>query len=257
MKWCGLLWLLAVSTMAAVAQTPIAQKPQFEVASIKPSTSDSGPAGIQRTQEQFVASDLSLPFLIRWAYDLDEDRLVGLPKGFDSTKFNIAARIPQDEKLIPGVTLQLMMQNLLADRFGLVVHRETRALSIYTLTVDKNGPKVHFVDPAQPVGMNPFDMTDPGRIVGTRVTSEMLTKVLAEHFGRPVEDATGITKPFDFVLEWRPDTVTSPDESAGDGSSRASIFTALREQLGFRLNARKTSVEVIVVDHVERVPTEN
>lgn len=257
MKWHGLLWLLAVSTIAAVAQTPTEQKPQFEVASIKPSASDSGPAGIKRTQEQFGASDLSLPFLIRWAYDVDEDRLVGLPKGLESARFDIAARIPRDEKLIPGVTLQLMMQNLLANRFGLVVHRETRALSIYTLTTDKNGAKVHFVDPAKPVGMNPFDMTDPGRIVGTTVTAEMLAKVLAGQLGRPVEDATGITKPFDFVLEWRPDTVTSPDEPAGAASSRASIFTALREQLGFGLNARKTSVEVIVVDHVERVPTEN
>ena len=75
--------------------------------------------GINRSAGQFTTSNLSVPFLIRWAYDLDEDRLAGVPKGFDSARFDITAKIPADEKLIPGVTLRLMMQNLLADRFKL------------------------------------------------------------------------------------------------------------------------------------------
>src|SRR5262249_1471095 len=75
--------------------------------------------GINRSAGQFTTSNLSVPFLIRWAYDLDEDRLAGVPKGFDSARFDITAKTSADEKLIPGVTLRLMMQNLLADRFKL------------------------------------------------------------------------------------------------------------------------------------------
>lgn len=257
MRWRALSWLFGMSVMAALAQAPTEQKPQFEVASVRLSTADSGPAGIKRSQEQFLASGLSLPFLIRWAYDLDEDRLIGVLNGLDAAKFDIVAKIPQDEKLIPGVTLRLMMQDLLAERFRLAVHREARELLSYALTTDEGGPKIHFVDPAKPTGMNPFDMTDAGRIVGTGVTTEMLAKVLADQLKRPVEDATGIKKPFDFVLEWQPDTVTNPDESIDGGSGRASIFTALKEQLGFRLDARKSAVEVIVIDHVEKMPSEN
>jgi uncharacterized protein (TIGR03435 family) len=159
--------------------------------------------------------------------------------------------------LIPGVTLRLMMQNLLADRFKLRVHREMRELRSYALVTDKNGPKVRFVDPTRPVGMNPFNMTARGRIVGTRVTAEMLAKVLADQLKRPVEDLTAITMPFDFTLEWMPDSVADQSETVAANSIRASIFTALREQLGFTLNSRQSAVEVIVIDHVESVPTEN
>jgi len=244
--------------LIAVAPSARAQssRPQFEVASIKPSSADSGAAGINRSVGQFATSNLSLPFLIRWAYDLDEDRLIGVPKGLDTAKFDIVAKIPQDEKLIRG-TLQLMMQNLLADRFHLTVHSETRELSSYALMTDNAGPKVHFVDASQPVGMNPFNITDRGRLVGTRVTAEMLAKVLADQLKRPVHDLTGISMPFDFVLEWMPDTITDQDEVVGASSARATIFTALREELGFRLNSRKSAVEVIVIDHVEKVPSDN
>jgi uncharacterized protein (TIGR03435 family) len=229
-------------------------RPAFEVAVIKPSTDDSGPAGINRSTRQFMTTSLSLPFLIRWAYDLDEDRLIA-PKGLDSAKFDITAKTPEGEKLIPNVGLRQMMQSLLSDRFKLSIHRETRELSSYALVTDKDGPKVRFVDATQPVGMNPFKMTDRGRIVGTRVTAEMLAKVLSDQIKRPVQDLSGVSNSFDFVLEWMPDTLT--DQDAGDTAARPSLFTALSEQLGFRLQARKTAVEVIVVDHIEKLPTEN
>jgi uncharacterized protein (TIGR03435 family) len=172
-------------------------------------------------------------------------------------RFDISAKIPPDLKLIPNVTLRLMMQNLLADRFKLRVHQEMRELQSYALVKEKAGPRVRFVDPSQPVGMNPFNMTDPGRIVGTRVTAEMLAKVLAEQLKRPVQDLTGITMPFDFTLEWMPDSFADQSDTPGANSNRASIFTSLREQLGFSLNSGKSSVEVIVIDHVESVPSQN
>jgi uncharacterized protein (TIGR03435 family) len=81
--------------------------------------------------------------------------------------------------------------------------------------------------------------------------------LLADQLKRPVEDVTGITMPFDFTLEWMPDSNADRREAGGANSIRASLFTALREQLGFSLTSRKSAVEVIVIDHVESVPTEN
>ena len=233
---------------------------EFEVASIKPSNEDSPPMGLHRTAGQFTVSNLTVPFLIRWAYDLDEDRLVGAPKGLDSARFDIVAKIP-GRTLVRG-ELQLMMQSLLAERFKLRIHREKRELTSYTLVKEKDGPKVHFVDLGAGFGQDPFRMTDRGRLTGTKVTAAMLAKVLAVQVGRPVEDQTGIADPFDFTLEWTPDTVLTGDPAdaqpvAREGRNRPSIFTAVREQLGFRLNARKAAVEVIVVDRVESRPTEN
>ena len=104
-------------------------------------------------------------------------------------------------------------------------------------------------------------MTERGRLVGRKVTANMLAKVLSEQIRRPIEDLTGITEPFDFVLEWTPDA-DFPIPAAGppptlENSSRLSLVTAITEQLGFRLNSRKSAVQVIVIDYIERTPTEN
>jgi uncharacterized protein (TIGR03435 family) len=236
------------------------QKPaSFEVASIKPSNSNSPPMAINRTRGQFATSNTSLPFLIRWAYDLDEDRLIGVPRGLESATFDIVAKTP-DGNLAPG-QLQLMMQSLLAERFRLRIHKETREISSYVLVTDKDGPKVHFVDLGEGFGQNPFSMTDRGRLVGSKVTAEMLAKVLAGQIGRPVADLTAIKTPFDFTLEWNPDmdlpagAGAQPESSAG--RNRSSIFTAISEQLGFKLNSRRSAVEVVVIDSVETRPTDN
>jgi len=230
----------------AVAALAI-QERAFEVASVKQSTAQSPPLGIKRTTGQFTVTSASLPFLIRWAYDLDQDRLFGIPKGLDSATFDIIAKIP-DGALAPG-DLQRMMRSLLAERFKLRVHTETRELSSYALVTESGGSKVRFVETGEGIRQNPFNMTDRGRLVGTKVMPAMLAKVLAEQIGRPVVDQTEIKMPFDFVLEW------NPIEQGDQFQSRPSIFTAVREQLGFRLNARKSAVEVIVIDAVERMPT--
>ena len=141
-------------------QTPIA----FEVATIKPSTANSLPIGIRRNQSQFTTSNTSIAFLIRWVYDLDERRLVGTTNNLESIRYDIVGKVPAGE-LAPG-QLQLMMQSLLADRFKLRVHKEMRELSAYALVVDKDGPKLHFVDLEDGIGQNPFKMTDRGRLGG-------------------------------------------------------------------------------------------
>lgn len=148
-----------------------------------------------------------------------------------------------------------MMKALLADRFKLRVHTEARVLPIYTLDVDRNGPKVHLLDAPLAVNHDPFKMTEPGRLTGTSVTTGMLAKVLTNQLGRDVRDHTGFKGAFDFTLEWRPDSAALADSPGAD--SRASIFVAIREQLGFKLTAGKAPVEVIAIEHVENHPAVN
>ena len=254
--------LIAIAGKASPGQSslqaPPAQPNAFDVASIKPSGENSPPMGIRRTPDQFVTSNTSLLFLIRWAYTLDEDRLIGGPRNMDSVKFDIAAKIPE-RKLERG-QLQLMMQALLVDRFKLAVHKETRTLTSFILIVDKNGPKLHFVDLGEGIGENPFQMPDRGHLVGTKVTATMLARVLSERLHRSVVDESGIANPFNFTLEWDPDTEVTLSDDPGQiapGGDGRSIFTALKEQLGLRLVSRKVPTEVIVIDHVELSPTAN
>jgi uncharacterized protein (TIGR03435 family) len=260
-----LLMVTATSAMAApiavgaLQATPRVQQRQtalrlaFEVASIKPSGPNSPPTSISSSPGRFTTSATSLRRLVTWAYDVGDDRLVGAPDWLDSSRFDISATVPpkeQDEEPVRE-RLKVMMQSLLADRFRLVSHRETRELPIYALLVDRSGPKIQLRDAGADLGRNTFGMPGSGHLVGTKVTTRMLAKVLSEQLNRSVDDVTRLEGIFDFTLEWAPET------DVANASGRPSIFTAIREQLGLRLEARRGPVEVLVIDGIERVPTEN
>ena len=246
--------LVALVAPSVSAQTPVPSRvegPQFEVATIKPSSADSAPISIRRLPGgRFVTSNTPLPMLIAWAYGVDDGRLFGVPKGLDAA-FDVVAKASEAEPA--GGQVQLMMRALLAERFKLVVHQETRELTAYELVNDTGGPKVRVVESSNPPDPNPFSMSAAGRLTGTRVTTDMLAKVLSNQLGRPVKNATGFASAFDFTLQWTPDTATG----AIDDPQRPSLVTAVREQLGFRLVAKKTPVDVVVIDHVESTPTAN
>ena len=233
--------------------------PAFEVASIRPSDPASR-ISIARSGDRLTTTNTSLEMLITWAYDIRDDRLFGKPKWLDSDRYDIVAKAGQS--LGPG-RLQQMMQSLLASRFQLALHRETRELAMYAMVIGKDGAKVHLTEASGPAGQNPFSMPGRGRLTGSLVTAGMLANVLSNQLGRSVQDQTGLKGVFDFSLEWEPDTdapstnvdaVSEPSASARAGPS---IFTAIQEQLGFKLERRKGPVEVIVIDHVENVPTGN
>jgi uncharacterized protein (TIGR03435 family) len=227
--------------------------PAFEVASIKPSEPTS-PVGIRRLAGgRFVTSNTSLRLLITWTYDIGDERLAGAPGWLDSVRFDVAAKAPNENPTLDE--LHSMMKSLLADRFKLRVHTETRDLPMYRLDVDKNGPRVRVLDAPLAVNHDPFRMTESGRLTGTSVTTGMLAKVLTNQLGHYVRDSTGFMGAFDFTLEWRPDSASSV--ASPDADTRASIFTAIREQLGFRLTAGRAPVELIAIDHVENHPTDN
>jgi bla regulator protein blaR1 len=246
--------LVALVASSVSAQKPVPSRvegPAFEVATIKPSGADSAPMLIKRLPGgRFVTSNTPVPMLVAWAYGVDDGRLFGVPKGLDAG-FDVVAKASEAEPA--AGQMQLMMRALLAERFKLVVHHETRELTAYELVSDAGGPKVRVVESSNPPDPNPFSMSAAGRLTGTRVTTDMLAKVLSNQLGRPVKNASGFASAFDFTLQWTPDTAIA----AIDDPSRPSLLTAVREQLGFRLVAKKTPVDVIVIDHVESTPTAN
>jgi uncharacterized protein (TIGR03435 family) len=199
---------------------------------------------------RLVTSNTPLTFLVAWAFGLDDGRLFGMPKGADSARFDIVAKAPT-ENLASGQT-QLMMRALLTDRFGLLVHTEKRNLTAYALVLADRSLKVAVANPPEPAAANPFSMTAPGILTGRRVTADMLAKALSSQLGEPVENLTRLTGSFDFTLQWRPDTA-----GAADDGTRASLFTAIQEQLGLRLEARRVPVDVIVIDRLALTPTPN
>ncbi len=237
MKVIALVATLAV----AFAQTPLS----FEVASIKASEPGT-PLAIRRSGHRIVTTSSSLQFLISWAYDLHTDLVYGKPGWLDSARYDIVASAPEDQP----AKLQERMQTLLVERFHLAVHRETRELPLYALVVGKGGPKFSLSKAPEVFGQNPFGGSGPGSLVGTQVSAAMLAKVLSQQLNKTVQDHTGLAGAFDFKLEWQPDGMPPiPD--------RASLFTAIQEQLGLRLEARKGPVQVLVIDRVENSPTAN
>lgn len=248
--------LVACAGLPALAQAP-AVPPGFEVASVKPSD-PAGTMGIRRSGNRISFSNTSLLFLITWAYDVHSDHVYGQPKWLDSVRYDIVANAAKDGPAAPArlhgepSALQRMMQALLAERFKLTVHKEVKELPMYALVVAKGGPKVQLMKEPDEIGQNPFRGSRDGRLIGSQVTAEMLANVLGQQLGRTVEDQTGLKGVFDFKLEWQPESTAAPAEGAG-----ASVFAAIQEQLGLKLEGRKGRVEVLVIDHMESVPTEN
>ena len=140
-----------------------------------------------------------------------------------------------------------MLQNLLAERFKLKLHRERRETQIYALVPGKNGPRLTESGPDAPHSVR----EGPGRLTGSGVPISALADHLSGplyQLGRQVVDRTGLKGNYDFTLEWAASDSDAPGQS---------LFTALQEQLGLKLEAQRSSVDVLVVDSMEKAPTEN
>ena len=165
-----------------------------------------------------------------------------------------------------------MFQTLLADRFQLKLHRETKELPIYALLVGKNGPKLKPAESQE--GPNGRMMMRPGHFEGSKFAMSSLADMLSRFVSRPVVDMTELKGIFDFTLNFAPDEnmrmmggMPPPPgvhpEGGGEGRSpnanadSPTLFVALQEQLGLKLEARKGPLEILVIDHAEKVPTEN
>lgn len=247
----------------AQSQSAGASAQSFEVASIKPNRSGARNSGFKRfTGGELDATNITLKMLISFAYDIPQERILQGAAWLDSERYDILAKPeagpdrPVDRSM---GAIKLRTQTLLADRFKLDLHKETRQLPIFRLLVEKGGPK-HLLPPK---GVTP-DLFTNGRHVTCQAASMAFfaKNFLTGEVGGPVLDETGIEGNFDFSMDWA--AADNPVRRSGDAvddriasdSTGPSIFTALREQLGLKLEAGKGPVEVLVIGHVEK-PSEN
>jgi bla regulator protein blaR1 len=226
-------WLLAV--LAALAQTPA-----FEVASVKASTPDATRMNIQRDPGGgIVLTNVNLQTLVSMAYNVQSFQLVGGPPWLRSRRFDVVAKAPSGTA---KNQTWVMLQSLLADRFQLAIHRETRELPVFELVVAKGGLKIQPANRA-PGPADDFIQNFPGRMKALMVSMAGLALTLSGTLGRQVIDRTNLDGRYDFQLEFAPENTTDSD--------RSSIYTALQEQLGLKLETSKGPVQMIVIDHAE------
>jgi len=275
----GLL-LLAASLLAFAAPTAPAQTapaaasqpadttaklPAFDVISIRPNNNStqmnggnfSRRVGVRTTPDGFSASSLDLKSLIAIAYGVKPDQVSGGSGWVDSDRYDIEAKVVAANGSTPQPLTHeqsnLMLRSLLADRFKLAVHNETKEAPIYELVVAKNGPKLQPAKPDQPTRMT---IAGSGKATMEADQISALVYQLSLQVGRPVVDKTGLTGKYDIKLEWTRDSGPGSVDSASADVSGPSIFTAVQEQLGLKLNPSKGPVDTLVIDHVEQ-PTPN
>jgi uncharacterized protein (TIGR03435 family) len=197
-----------------------------------------------------VFTNVPLRRLIERAYGVKPFQLTG-PDWIDNVRFDITAKYPGDTT---NEQRALMLRTLLAERFHLAVHRESKDMPAYALVVAKSGPKL---EDAKQSGDS--TSTGRGRFEDKAVSMAGLADQLARQLEHPVVDKTGLTGIYNLKLEWTPDDQPAGkgDGASGEPALGPSIFGALQEQLGLKLQTQKLPVEVIVVDHVDRTPVEN
>ena len=218
-------------------QITATSEPRFEVASIKPSSSPlDGTTVYNPTPERFAADSITTRTLIAFAWDVRVFQVSGGPGWLDSERYDVVAK-PEGDAAVERI--RRMVRTLLAERFQLQVHQAAREMPIFTLEIAKGGSKIRAASP----GDGPDIRGPHGHLMAKRITAEMLARILANELSRPVVNRTGIEGAFDADLQWTPEQ----DTDAGP-----SIFTAIEEQLGLKLESKRAPVDVLVVDRVER-----
>jgi uncharacterized protein (TIGR03435 family) len=239
--------LAFTALLPLLAQTQT--QPAFDVASVKPTQHGRNAERLSRSSVdipspgRLVAENSSLDELIRFAYSLKDYQVAGpVWLNDDSESFDVLAGASPDT---PKAQMRVMLQTLLMERFQLAAHRENKILPIFELVVGKNGPKLKPADPAGRKGTS----SGGGNMIAANVTMADFAYQLSRQLKRPVFDKTGIAGAFDIHLRY-----AQEDDHA---STAPSLFTAIQETTGLKLESSKGPVEVLVIDHIEKVPTEN
>jgi uncharacterized protein (TIGR03435 family) len=233
---------MKLTALITVASLLCAQT--FEVASIHLNPSGTTDSVINFPETgRLTVTNATLKTLIRAAWGIQNDQVFGGPKWLDTDRYDIEAktsgRITEDQD-------QSLLQNLLADRFRLKTHEEQREQPVYALTVAKPG----LIAANTGAGASIHTNRGPGktRIAVTNIGLNQFAGMLARQLGRTVLNKTGLSGNYDFALEWDPDQL--PD------SQTPSVFTALQQQLGLRLDSQKATVPVLVIDSADH-PSDN
>jgi uncharacterized protein (TIGR03435 family) len=247
-----LVAIIAVSVCASCIATAQSDAPQFEVASVK--SSNSGPQGVwnEGSHERVRRLNMTLRSIVAQAYGIKDHDVFG-PAWIDSERFEIIAKISPETANLPERArwkqIGAMTQALLADRFKLEVHRETREMPVYVLIPAKGGVKLG--ETGAPSNDWVRAQLGPGSLVAKQMPTAQLLSILGGIVHREVLDQSGIKGVFDIALKWAPDDVAA-NPATGGAAVKPSIFTALQEQAGLKLESRKVPMEVVVVDHAER-----
>ncbi len=275
--------VIGTAVMTAVSQTGQAQKPSFEVVSIRLNSTGRNASVAVQPGGRFVASQTTLRRLLQFAYRGHQD-FTGGPDWLDTDRWDIEAKAaegaaPARAGLLDfGVpdTTALMVQSLLEDRFKLVAHTETRELPIYELTLAKSGLKMKLSEDQTPApslvggggGRRGGSLPRGGISIGgsdleiqAQPVSLLALALGAVYAGRPVVDKTGLKGLYDIKLQWTPDTgLTAPTGPGVPPTAAApsgpSLAAAIEEQLGLHLQPARGPLPVLVIDSVQR-PTEN
>jgi uncharacterized protein (TIGR03435 family) len=230
----------AFCVLLAVAVCCIAQIPkEFEIVSVKPQAPGDTRGSIGPSPGAFIANGIPLKILIEIAYRVKDFQISGGPDWIGIDHYDVSARAPAG--FIPtGQQMQPMLQALLADRFRLKLHRETREMPAFAIVVGKGGPKLTAsILPDSRISIG------HGIFTGQKIDMAGLADALAMESDRTIVDRTGLDGRYDVTLKWTPDA-TDQDPSA------MSLFTAIQEQLGLKLEATKAPVEVLVIDSVQK-----
>jgi uncharacterized protein (TIGR03435 family) len=263
-----------------------AQPPAWDAATIKPSAPDQRGSMINFTPDGIKITNVPLQIILRESFGVEDDHIFGWPSWTKNTMLDIQAKVaPEDAPKLKALSIDQrkeMLISLFEDRCGLKFHHDTRELSVYELVVAKGGSKLTASKPDPPKedppgpgpepgpgeaprpapGRRMLMMTGRGHIESVGTGMSGLAHILSGQLGRAVVDKTGLTGNFDYKLDWTPDDAIAATTKGGDPGPGAnastsdsvgpSLFTAVQEQLGLKLEAVKTQGDVIVIDQIEQ-----
>jgi len=248
--------LAAAAVALAWAGLALGQAPAFEVASVKVSQAPPGDSSYDTTPGRIHIVNRTLKSCIQIAYHVKEAQVSGGPKWLDSDRYDINAKAPGPAG---DREIEAMLQSLLAERFQLALHRETKVTSGYALVVAKSGLRIQPVETDGPHRTS----THRGQMTAERISLPRLATNLSNLAGAIVNDETQISGVFSFTLSWTPEERPRVPAAGGDAPppvveapSGPTLFAALQEQLGLKLEPRKVPLEMLVIDRAEK-PDEN
>lgn len=254
-------------TAAASPPAAATKLPPFDVISVKTNNSAAHQSMINFTPDGIRVSNMPIEFILRDGFGVNGDQLINAPGWAKSVAYDIEAKVAPDDvpalKNLNREQRSAMMLNILTDRFKLAYHRETRTLPEYALVVARSGSKLEEFKPAPDENGKPRGnrmMMSGSSLTADGIDMPSFTRLLSQRIGRPIVDKTGLTGRYSFKLEWanEPHDGEGPGgplhdagPSSAPGDTGPSIFTAVQEQLGLKLDSEKGPVEVIVIDHLE------
>ena len=271
----GLLHATQIFAQTKLQDDATTSPPEFEVATIKPNKSGDNRMSFLFSSDGLSLSGIPVQMMLRETFNVQDDRILGAPGWVKSDRFDVEAKVSStDAPKLDGLSIEqrrLMLRPLLEERFNLKYHHETRELPVYVLVVAKGGSMLKDSPPQGAEQRSGIRMDGPGSFEGMNAKLNVLSHVLSEQpeIGHTIVDKTGLTGRYDFALHWTPanrgpmgsDPGSGPDGNSAGGAPPAdangpSLFTALQEQLGLKLEAQKGPVDVIVIDHID-MPSQN